>query len=136
MDDFGNIIYLVILIISFIAGIWRKNNKEAETPPSAPPKSELEEMMGPVFKQFERKWTKVELSHVQMEEQQSTAHLRDLERRAMEAKQARGVRRKRSEAMSLKEETYQLPTNDALDLSDFDARKAIIYSEILNPPYL
>jgi hypothetical protein len=136
MDDIGNIIYIIIVIISLIAGAWQKANKEKPAKPYVPEMDEPEVV--PSFEEERRSiFKEVDQVVLREREQAASERLRLLELKAEEAKSARGKKRAQDTLTRRNQElTGMQVESDEIDLSDFDARKAVIYSEILNPPYL
>jgi len=116
MDDLGTIIYVVLIVISIVSGLWKNISKQrkASAEPGAP---------ADVFEQEQptRQTTNYES---QFEFEQSV--MKPVSKTAVEIRDERHKKDK-------EEESHQ---EVLLDEEPFDVRKAIIYSEILNPPYL
>ena len=68
------------------------------------------------------------------QEEEARMAIKNLERKANFVKQNRRIKR-RSDIL-LETESLDEEESPEIDLKDFDAKKAVIYSEILNPPYL
>jgi hypothetical protein len=136
MEDFGNIIYLIVLLLSFVFGIWKKA-KKADDEQSTPPVFDEEE----IFRRF-RGEVEVEVDEIPspqetlQKEQDALERLKEMERAAKKAKEAGAHRIKTRPRIQLQELDEEEEEEFDVNLSDFDARKAVIYSEILNPPYL
>lgn len=138
MDDIGNLIYLIVLALSFVIGIWQKANKrKQQEQPSAPVDERTDE---PFYDQDPSPEMVIpsyeEERLVAEQELQAAELLKQMQAKALEAKKGRRLKSiyKKKPLMGVDEtnDAYQ----DDLDLSNFDAKKAVIYSEILNPPYL
>ena len=133
MDDLGNIIYLIFLALSLLAGVWKNMRKRKEKAPkqasSAPVPSRPAQSIDDFDEMIERQKRK---------EAASEKRLAEMEAKAKEALKARGRLRPERSKRKMTEpiENKEPDLNNDLDLREFDARKAIIYSEILNPPYL
>ena len=139
MEDFGNIIYLIVLLLSFVFGIWKKAKRGDEERP-APPIFDEEE----IFRKFRDEVEAVEEEEEELlapqetlqREQDALERLKEMERAAKKAKEAGAHRIKTRPRIQLQELDGEEEEEFDVNLSDFDARKAVIYSEILNPPYL
>lgn len=129
MDDPGTLIYVAFLVISLIAG-WLKNRKKAEA-----------EKLDPISDEPQMTLSRSEIDEAvaSQREERATAEEK-LKLMSMESLKAQ----KRKESKTRRPITSENVVDDAsadetAELSDserFDARKAFIYSEILNPPHL
>lgn len=134
MDDIGNIIYLLVILASFVIGIWQNINKNKQKP-SRQVEYEMEEDEID-SKQRRTEAVKEQRSFQQtVKEASAAARLKELENKAQEARLDRARRRKLVFEQSRESEAIELEEMEAERL-EFDARKAVIYSEILKPPYL
>jgi len=139
MDDIGNIIYILFLLISLLGGLWgnvRKKQREAQQ--SIPHEPVKPRPQSPVFSSEElKKMTRQK----QVQRQQAEQRLQQLEKESALAKEGRlrSERRRSRRREAFPSQLEEQTSNDfitEIDLTEFDARKAIIYSEILKPPYL
>lgn len=142
MEDFSILGYLIVFAVSII-GAWLRNskNKKREAQEKAERQSQSrpqEENMPPVSFDLE------EILRRQQEKQKAEmARQRQLEQEAAKAREAAQMAELRRERLAesrkkrhTRTELEETLTENSSILDDFDARKAIIYSEILNPPYV
>ena len=132
MDDPGTLIYLAFLVISLIAGYFQNRKKKAQ---QAPPPIEVPvETFVPDQRAIEKAEREAELRNKAAEER-----IAEMERAALEAKAASRRRSKRVQEVEMLEETEDLDEEHTVGAQilgeEFDARKAIIYSEILKRPH-
>jgi hypothetical protein len=132
MDDLENIIYIILVAISLISGAWKNISKQKEIKKEKPsnPASEARDQMERTFREviFDRK-------NEAAEAQKPGLKLKEMEKAALLAKQNRRLRKRNL----LEDETNALTITEEPKhsiASTFDAKQAVIYSEILNPPYL
>lgn len=122
MDDFGAIIYIAFLLISLLGGLWtniQKNRKKTQEPQQTVT-HEVNQVKTAAPKVMPaRSKERVSLSAQKM---------------GMEYQEKKT--RRRMEQVLQEEQIKSSETVTDITLEDFDARKAIIYSEILKPPYL
>jgi len=127
MDDFGNILYLIFIAVSLLGGLWQNYNKQ---------KAKKEEVS--TVPQYEENDTELydpkDFEVDTEQEEEARMAIKNLERKANFVKQNRLIKR-RSDIL-LETESLDEEESPEIDLKDFDAKKAVIYSEILNPPYL
>ncbi len=127
MDDFGNILYLIFIAVSLLGGLWQNYNKQ---------KAKKEEVS--TVPQYEENDTELydpkDFEVDTEQEEEARMAIKNLERKANFVKQNRRIKR-RSDIL-LETESLDEEESPEIDLKDFDAKKAVIYSEILNPPYL
>ncbi|NQV53461.1 MAG: hypothetical protein HQ500_09780 [Flavobacteriales bacterium] len=150
MDDIGNIVYLVVLVLSFVFGIWQKANKAKQASSRPPVEADdytevyapMEEVEEPKEPQVRQVMDREMFDQARAMEGAAAVKLREMELKAKSVRDEASADRKRRrramqvrDAADLKEREEREGQEDAY-LSDFDARKAVIYSEILNPPYL
>ncbi|MEZ4720558.1 MAG: hypothetical protein R2813_01620 [Flavobacteriales bacterium] len=128
MDDPGNLIYLAFLVISLIAGLVKNRNKNSR------PDSHSEQPAGRPAMSVEN--FREILEQRKAKEQAAEERLKQMEAEAVEAKQ-RKIRKmppqKRITEPAKEDIVFHHEEND---LTHIDLRKAVIYSEILNPPYV
>ena len=133
MDDIGNIIYLIVILLSFVFSIWQKANKKQQDESRIPP--EIEDLFDDRDTEVweEDRFTPPDPAA----EQTASERLRQMAEEATAARAGRrAIRKEKQLQIEVDEAEASAAEIDHLDLSDFDARKAVIYSEILNPPYL
>lgn len=140
MEDFSIIGYLIVFVVSLI-GAWMRNSKNKKQEAEAgrqPQPSPRQENTPPVSFDLEEI-----LMRQQRKQEAELARQRQLEQEAAQASKAALIEQLRNERLAEKQkkletktELKETLTEDSSILDDFDARKAIIYSEILNPPYL
>ncbi|MEX2596107.1 MAG: hypothetical protein WEC59_04180 [Salibacteraceae bacterium] len=126
MDDIGNIIYILFILVSILGGVWQNISKQKKE------KQERKVAYEPVFQDDELE----QLQTVKSEKDQEAAEkLKSMESAAQKASNERRLKRR-----NLLEEKEHLEREASLaaemNAEDFDPKKAVIYSEILNPPYL
>lgn len=127
MDDIGNIVYLIMILISVIAGVVNKWNKKEQGKMPAP------------IPDVDYTPESVEEIEPVPSDPKAEKRLAEMEAKAKEALRAHEERRKKRRKSHLKEFDPDNETNNLtseFDPREFDARKAVIYSEILKPPYL
>ena len=150
MDDIGNIVYLLVLLLSFVFGIWQKANKakqEASKPPVE--QDDYSEVFAPLEEVVEQKVAQPRqvmdremFDQARAMEGEAAGRLREMDLKAKNVRDEASADRKRRRRAQQVRDAADLKEREAQDdqketyLSDFDARKAVIYSEILNPPYL
>lgn len=135
MEDIGNIVYLIVLLLSFVFGIWQKANKKKEEEIPTPVETIEEDPFEFIQRELDPEMeNKVPEPIVQESRERASDILERLEREAKEARTSRRTRFRSKEPVS--NDPVEEDALEDLDLSDFDARKAVIYSEILSPPYL
>ncbi|MEQ9188188.1 MAG: hypothetical protein RLP15_10680 [Cryomorphaceae bacterium] len=155
MDDIGNIVYLVVLLLSFVYGIWKKANKSNEE--SSRPAANTEEYDGDFTEVFtpqspaapevvkpEAQAPRVvmdreQIDRARIEDREAALQLRFMEGKARSVRDEISAERKRKRRSlqvleAAEEEERRQEYND--EEFEFDARKAVIYSDILNPPYI
>ena len=119
------------MLISLIGGIWQnlsKQKKEAEA------RRQTAQTIQPKEQRVEQQFNWEEDQEVVTERDKRAAErLAQMERAAQEAKKGRRIKRR---SMFDEKEAMEDEPLHGVNLKDFDARKAVIYSEILNPPYL
>jgi hypothetical protein len=134
MEDPGTLIYVAFLVISLIAGWYRnrKKNQEGKVNSDAPELvkegDSLEQVPSFTSQEIERSMAdKLKMKN------DAKARLRELmaDPRLQEKKAD-----KRSAAKEAKEAQSVLDSSSTNDDEIFDARKAFIYSEIFNAPYI
>lgn len=132
MDDPGTLIYIAFLVISLIGGLIRNWNKKQEEKPAQPKPAPSSRYDKETIGELSRK--------SQAKNREAAARIEELEAEAKAVLAApKRIKRPRG-PMLLEDET--LTTSGVSKqfiedtFEDFDPRKAIIYSEILNPPYL
>lgn len=133
MDDIGNLVYLAFIIISVLVGAWKNFQKKKEARPATVEAPVRNEQRRPSVDELD------ELnSNRRRKDAMAEERLAEMERKAKEALEA--SKRSKIERRPKKTERpkrHKRPNQTIqTDLREFDARKAIIYSEILNPPYL
>ncbi|MCO4805895.1 MAG: hypothetical protein KC456_04815 [Flavobacteriales bacterium] len=131
MDDPGSLIYVAFLAISIIAGFINSQKKKRaaqdalegvgqEDSDSAPSAVEISQM--------------IDLERVAQKE--AIAKLQELSVKKAKSKR-HDFKRTRTKQIIEVEEEEAYSGHPLFDITDeFDARKAVIYSEILNPPHL
>lgn len=128
MKDSGNIVYILFLLISLIGWVLKNWKKQQQQP--APQRENR-----PTIFDFEE--IKRAVENRQATEREDQQKLRMMEQEAVLARQRTPEKHK---PMKLTRPTTPAmeaaPTHAYIDLKQIDLRKAVIYSEILNPPYL
>ena len=127
MDDFGNILYLIFIAVSLLGGLWQNYNKQKAKKQEASAAPSYEENYTELYESRD-----VEAEEEQEDEARET--IKNLERKANYVRQNRRIKRRND--ILLESEFNNEEEEPEIDLKEFDARKAVIYSEILNPPYL
>lgn len=155
MDDIGNIVYLVVLLLSFVYGIWKKANKgneESSRPPAkaeaydedfteafAPQPTEAPEVVKPEAQAPRVMMDRERLDRARIEDREAALQLRFMEGQARSVRDEISAERKRKrrslQVIEAAEEEERRKEYDD-EAFEFDARKAVIYSDILNPPYI
>ena len=143
MDDPELIIYILFLAVSLIGGVW-KNYKKGQARKLNPEQVDETVVEGDLEEMFEQQRREQELARsIELEERRleqekliqipvpEPTEMVSFDRKETAIRQERKVRTR-----ILTEPTEEETTTTEMNLEDFDARKAIIYSEILNPPYL
>lgn len=130
MEDPGTLIYIAFLAISLIAGYFQNRKKKAN--------ERQREVPVDVFIPDQRE---LEQAEEEAAERNKAAEVRikEMERAAKEAKSASIKRERRVRDLQLLEDQAEERDREGAGLSDllgeeFDAKKAIIYSEILKRP--
>lgn len=139
MDDIGTIIYIGFLLLSLFGGLWsnamKKKREEARQHPPAPPaQAQPYQTVPPNVEQLKN------LSRRQQaQKEEAEQRLEQMGREAAAAMEGGRVKRKTRKSRDERLQQYEHQPEETPaepDLAEFDARKAIIYSEILKPPYL
>lgn len=132
MDDLENIIYIILVVISLISGAWKNIAKQKEVKKEKQPTQSAEEgnQMERTFREvmFDKKKEAAEVQNAELK-------LKEMEKAAFLAKQNRRLRKRNllEDDSNVIADTIEQKSSEKID---FDAKKAVIYSEILNPPYL
>lgn len=133
MEDPGTLLYVAFVVISLIVGYFRNRKKKLEEAQEFEKASDMTDMSESLSKH--------EIEHRIRE--QKRAQIEALERldEINRASQAARIQKSESNRKSLDiielEEVGLDETEETENIiEEFDARKAIIYSEIMNPPYL
>jgi len=129
MDDPGTLIYVAFLVISLIVG-WLKNRKKAE-----------DEGLDPISNDPQMTMSKSEIDEAiatQLEERIAAEEkLKVMSMESLKAQKRKESKTRRPiTAESVVDDASDEETAEHVDSERFDARKAFIYSEILNPPHL
>jgi len=127
MDDFGNILYLIFIVISLLGGLWQNYNKQKANKDQTSTVPSFEEDFAETFEIRD-------IVAEQKQEKEAREKIDELERKANLVRKNRRIKQ-RSDIL-IESESQELENDSAFDLKEFDAKKAVIYSEILNPPYL
>jgi len=127
MDDFGNILYLIFIVISLLGGLWQNYNKQKANKDQTSTVPSFEEDFAETFEIRD-------IVAEQQQEKEAREKIDELERKANLVRKNRRIKQ-RSDIL-IESESQELENDSAFDLKEFDAKKAVIYSEILNPPYL
>lgn len=134
MDDYGILVYVAFLVISLIGGWLKREGKKKEEqkspssanqnrPSAQPVQLDLDEILG-------RKKEQKQMAEQRLREMEQEAQ------RALEQSKLSGKKTYTRQRPKREPKLEPVETETSSDWDDFDARKAIIYSEILNPPYL
>tara|TARA_B110000046_G_scaffold149742_1_gene157979 strand:- start:251 stop:640 length:390 start_codon:yes stop_codon:yes gene_type:complete len=129
MDDFGNILYFIFIAISLAGGLWQNYKKRKQKQ-----KEQQEETYSAPSYEFESEEVHEISDAIQESDAKAREQIEMHEQKALEAWKNRRIKR-RSDIL-IESESEQVDETSKSDIRDFDARKAIIYSEIINPPYL
>jgi len=127
MDDFGNILYLIFIVISLLGGLWQNYNKQKANKDQTSTVPSFEEDFAETFEIRD-------IVAEQKQEKEAREKIDELEQKANLVRKNRRIKQ-RSDIL-IESESQELENDSAFDLKEFDAKKAVIYSEILNPPYL
>jgi hypothetical protein len=127
MDDFGNILYLIFIVISLLGGLWQNYNKQKANKDQTSTVPSFEEDFAETFEIRD-------IVAEKKQEKEAREKIDELERKANLVRKNRRIKQ-RSDIL-IESESQELENDSAFDLKEFDAKKAVIYSEILNPPYL
>jgi len=127
MDDFGNILYLIFIVISLLGGLWQNYNKQKANKDQTSTVPSFEEDFAETFEIRD-------IVAEQQQEKEAREKIDELEQKANLVRKNRRIKQ-RSDIL-IESESQELENDSAFDLKEFDAKKAVIYSEILNPPYL
>jgi len=127
MDDFGNILYLIFIVISLLGGLWQNYNRQKANKDQTSTVPSFEEDFAETFEIRD-------IVAEQKQEKEAREKIDELERKANLVRKNRRIKQ-RSDIL-IESESQELENDSAFDLKEFDAKKAVIYSEILNPPYL
>ena len=128
MDDPGTLIYVAFLVISLIAGWVKNNNKKKNQEASAPqpPPSVVTDID-----------IKKAMREKEAADRKAKEMLRSLAEQSNEAELERKSVKPNIQFAESDENTKSRPADLTNDESHgFDARKAFIYSEIFNAPYI
>jgi hypothetical protein len=126
MDDFGNILYLIFIAVSLLGGLWQNYNKQKAKKEEASAAPSYEENYTELFDSRD-------IAAEEEQEDEARETINNLERKANFVRQNRRIKRRTDILLESESDEEEEPE---IDLKDFDAKKAVIYSEILNPPYL
>lgn len=126
MDDFGNILYLIFIAVSLLGGLWQNYNKQKAKKEEASAAPSYEENYTELFDSRD-------IAAEEEQEDEARETINNLERKANFVRQNRRIKRRTDILLDSESDEEEEPE---IDLKDFDAKKAVIYSEILNPPYL
>ena len=129
MDDFVNILYFIFIAISLAGGLWQNYKKQKEKQ-----KEQKEETYSAPSYEFKSKEVHEISDAIQESDAKAREQIEMLEHKALKAWKNRRIKR-RSDIL-IESESEQEDDTPKSDIGEFDARKAIIYSEIINPPYL
>lgn len=147
MDDPELIIYIIFLAVSLLGGVYKNFKKNQDRKNAPEPVMETTEM-DDMEEMFERQRQEEEIARAfeeerrrienkRLTEEKEALILKDETARSVSFARRESSRQKRTEsASSGLEPVIEESISTQFDLEDFDVRKAIIYSEILNPPYL
>ena len=127
MDDLGNIIYILFVLVSLIGAAWRNYTKKKE--------EQQERQMTREVLEEERQDDNESLfrpEELVLKEQEAQLRLEQLEQKAKAAIQDRRLKRRNL----LEQNALKAERAEEQNEFEFDPKKAIIYSEILNPPYI
>jgi hypothetical protein len=127
MDDFGNILYLIFIVISLLGGLWQNYNRQKANKDQTSTVPSFEEDFAETFEIRD-------IVAEQQQEKEAREKIDELEQKANLVRKNRRIKQ-RSDIL-IESESQELENDSAFDLKEFDAKKAVIYSEILNPPYL
>ena len=127
MDDFGNILYLIFIVISLLGGLWQNYNRQKANKDQTSTVPSFEEDFAETFEIRD-------IVAEQKQEKEAREKIDELEQKANLVRKNRRIKQ-RSDIL-IESESQELENDSAFDLKEFDAKKAVIYSEILNPPYL
>ena len=136
MDDPGTLIYVAFLVISLIAGWVRNKNKNAEKQSVG----DVDEEMEMIDSKEQESYKRAEIEKVIAEQ------IRVDEEAKLRLKELMATTKPDNEVVKTRVSSNRLVIeDDSDDLLDeaieeenekFDARKAFIYSEIFNAPYI
>jgi hypothetical protein len=133
MDDFGSLIYVAFIAVSIIAGYFNNQKKKRAAQEAKDSVGQEAPSAGPSREEIERM---IDLERIAQKE--ASAKLEELRVSKTNTKNIRPEtirsRAKRKREVDDVEENSEHALFDVTE--EFDARKAVIYSEILNPPYL
>ena len=133
MDDFGSLIYVAFIAVSIIAGYFNSQKKKRAAQEAKDSVGQEASSAGPSREEIERM---IDLERIAQKE--ASAKLEELRVSKTNTKNIRPetnrARAKRKREVDDVEENNEHALFDVTE--EFDARKAVIYSEILNPPYL
>lgn len=129
MDDFGNILYFIFIALSLVGGLWQNFNKQ-----KAKKKEESARSIPKYEDDFIDKFEPIDQEEVLENEREARETIQAMKRKTDLVKKDRRIKRRND--VLLEAESVEEEEAPAFDLKDFDARKAVIYSDILNPPYL
>lgn len=155
--DIENILYIIVIIVWVVVGLIKKNKKKEGRPaPSGPPQEgtqppDISEMLEEILgkkppKPPEKKPVIVprkEVKHRVPEDLKTLESItgtdsteRSIKKSALYSERKPVVSRKIKPESEIQQEQEAVPDiKKIMEESTFDLRKAVIYSEILNPPY-
>lgn len=127
MDDISNLLYIIFIVISIIGGIWQNLNNQKGARENKPDPIGHERI--PNIEKLEEERRSSEIT--------SAARLQALKEKAQASYSSQKTKRTRKSLLNEEDEITEPSLGTAyVNAQNFDAKKAIIYSEILNPPYL
>lgn len=136
MDDIENLIYILFVLISLISGVWKNASKQKEEKKR---RAAMEQTVAEDEAEEVSTWRPEPIPVVPTKKDEAAAErLEQMKRAAEEARSNRRLRKRNllaDDVLPVEEEAPKLASLHSCK-SDFDAKKAVIYSEILNPPYL
>ena len=133
MDDPGTLIYVAFLVISLVAGWYRNRKKNEEETSTLEPDSFDDEPYQDGTPMYDKKEIERAMAAKMEEDRQARLRLQELVSKPDKAEMP--VVPNTTKSFSKRVEEVDEITEHEVNES-FDARKAFIYSEIFNAPYI